>query len=296
MVLAALVFLLAACGDPTPTEGAFQATLPGAVNSAPVYTATPTVTPTYTPSPTLTPSNTPTPTNTFTPTATDTPTITPTYTPSPTLTPSPTPTQPLFTLTPAPAGGNPDAITLDGPLPPSEAGWSCGAAPCAEDIDGYLRYLQVPAGFTVSHVGTVPGAPQQVTVGPEGRVFVTAHREGDPTDGVVIMMDPATNTTSLYAEGLVSPVGLAFQPGTGVLYVSARETLDGEGGVYRIDRAQAAPVPVVGGLPCCYREIDNQVNGMTFGPDGLLYLGVSALTDHGEALDTDTAAFTDSVE
>jgi glucose/arabinose dehydrogenase len=43
------------------------------------------------------------------------------------------------------------------------------------------------------------------------------------------------------------------------------------------------PEIVLGDLPCCYGLIDNQPNGMVFGPDGYLYLGIGALTDHAES-------------
>jgi glucose/arabinose dehydrogenase len=76
---------------------------------------------------------------------------------------------------------------------------------------------------------------------------------------------------------------LAFQPGTDQLYVSDRETAASGGLIYRVPSGGGSPVTVVTGLPCCWREIDNQVNGMVFGPDGLLYVGVSALSDHLES-------------
>jgi len=125
--------------------------------------------------------------------------------------------------------------------------------------------------------------------GPDDALYATVHRDGDPANGAVVRL--ADGEVTIYAQGMISPVGLAFQPGTAVLYVSARETPTEGGGLYRIDRAGAAPVPVVGGLPCCWREIDNQVNGMIFGPDGWLYLGVSSLTDHAEPPDPQAQAF-----
>ncbi|MEO0562351.1 MAG: hypothetical protein AAF125_09555 [Chloroflexota bacterium] len=283
--LAAL--LLAACG-PQPTSSAFQATLPGTAVNAPVYTATPTVTPTltpsetFTPSPTFTPTNTPSPTPMDTPTTTNTPTVTATPTVTPTLTPTLTPTQPLFTLTPVAANGNPPPVELGAPASAVLAGWSCGEAPCPEDIEGWTRYVRAPSGFSATHVGRVPGAPQQIVGGPDGAVYATIHRDGNPLDGAVVRLDGMTGEVTVYTDGLLSPVGLAFQPGTQVLYVSARASTDGPGAVYRLDGPGAAPVPVVTGLPCCWRAVDNQVNGMTFGPDGLLYLGVSALSDRSE--------------
>jgi glucose/arabinose dehydrogenase len=288
--------VLAACGSQS-TAQAFQATVPGESNSAPVYTATPTATDTPTVTPSLTPTNTPTPTLTLSPTPTltstltPTPTDTPTQTPSPTLTPSLTPTPPLATLTSVPDGDGPSAIDLSSAALPLDAGWSCNVNPCPDDVEGWLRYISVPEGFAVSHVGQLPGSPQQITYGPDGYLYATVHQGSDPTNGAIYVLAPETGEASLYSEGLVSPVGLAFQPGTDVLYVSARETLDGGGAIYRIPSEGGAPNPVLVGLPCCWREIDNQVNGMVFGPDGFLYLGVSSLTDHAESPNPSSQAF-----
>ena len=310
LVILLLAALLAACGTNNPQQS-FQATLPGSGNDAPLYTATPTVTPTLTatftltptpsetPTPTLTPTDTLTPTNTLTPTDTLTPTHTltpsntPTLTPSPTFTPSPTPTQPLFTLTPVDAAANPAGVTVTPAALPVDGGWSCGAFPCEDDIDGWLQKLQVPPGFTVEHAGQFPGTPQQLTVGRDGRLYATTFVEPGRVGGVGVLN--ADGEPSVYVDGMVSPVGLAFQPGTDVLYVSARLAAASGGVIYRVPPGGGAPVTVVDDLPCCWREIDNQVNGMAFGPDGLLYVGVSALTDHGESDDPEREPYTESV-
>jgi glucose/arabinose dehydrogenase len=89
----------------------------------------------------------------------------------------------------------------------------------------------------------------------------------------------------------ISPVGLAFQPGTEVLYVSTRLTATAGGALWRIPYPGAAAEPVITDLPCCYNSIDNQPNGMVFGPDGLLYLGIGAVTDHAESSNADVAPF-----
>jgi glucose/arabinose dehydrogenase len=94
-------------------------------------------------------------------------------------------------------------------------------------------------------------------------------------------MDDA-GETERYSGDFVSPVGLAFQPGTDVLYVSARVTLESGGGLWRVPPGGGTPEAVLTHLPCCYSTIDNQPNGMVFGPDGYLYLGVGAITDHAE--------------
>ncbi|MEL6148019.1 MAG: PQQ-dependent sugar dehydrogenase [Chloroflexota bacterium] len=304
LATAVLALVLAACAS-GPQAEVLQATLPGNVNEAPVYTATPTRTPTVTPSPTLTDTPTLTPTATLTPTSTLTPTLTPTptptftpsntptFTPSPTSTPSPTPTVALATLTPASALQNPPGAAIENASFSGPIGWSCGEFPCEDDVDGFLRKLRVPDGFEVEHAGQVPGTPQQIAFRPDGRLYATTILGIDRRGAVMVINDDGE--ADVYSGGYVSPVGLAFQPGTDVLYVSARAALEGPGVLYRVRSANATPVAVVDELPCCWREIDNQVNGMTFGPDGLLYIGVSSLTDSAEPDNPRTQQFAEPV-
>lgn len=295
--LAALV--TAACGG-GESAGAFQATVPGTGNEAPLYTATPTRTPTlsptatFTPTHTLTPTLTPTPTQTDTPTPTLTPSHTPTLTPSPTHTPSSTPTVALLTLTPASAAGNPPAVDIEPAGFSDAAGWSCGAFPCEDDVEGFLRRIQVPPGFTLEHVGQLPGQPQHITYGRDGRLYATVLTDIE-RNGAVVVLDEATGESTPHSTGYVSPVGLAFQPGTDVLYVSARVTATDGGVIYRVPPGGGAPVPAVQDLPCCWREIDNQVNGLAFGADGQLYVGVSSLSDYTEAENPQVARYRELV-
>jgi glucose/arabinose dehydrogenase len=262
-----VLLLLAACG-PEATQQAFQATLPPTLANAPVYSPTPTLTPSFTP--TLTP----------TPTLTATLTLTPTRTLTPTLTPSPTPTIPLWTLTPASALNGPPPITV-APAPFSGGiGWSCDDFPCEDDIAGFLKRIRVPDGFTLEHVGQFPGQPMQITYGPDGRLYATVLENGTRS-GAVYAMD-TSGTAVRYTGTLTSPFGLAFQPGTDVLYVTARMTISSGGSLWRV-LPGGETIPVLDDLPCCFSLIDNQPNGIVFGPDGYLYLGIGALTDHGES-------------
>lgn len=276
---AMLVLTLAACGgETTPTREALQVTLPGIAQNAPVYTATFTITPSYTPTPT----ETLTPTFTLTPTPTLT--LTPTLTPTLTETPTPSPTQPLLSLTPASAEAAPapDAqAAMAGFSEPT--GWSCDDFPCEDDIDGFLQRIQVPAGYSVSHVGRFPGKPQQITYGNDGRLYATVWENGG-LDGAVYVLD-SDGTPQRYSQTFYQPIGLAFQPGTDVLYVSGRvKDTSGAataGGLWRVLPNGHTEI-VIDTLPCCYGEIGQQPNGLTFGPDGYLYLGLGALTDQLE--------------
>ncbi len=259
IVIFALV--LAACA---PQQQAFRATVaPTRIGSgAPLYTETPTSTPTPSLSPTAT----------FT--------ETPLYTPTPTATPTITPTPGLMTLTPVSAAGAPPAISVvQAALSPTE-GWTCGDFPCADDVEGFMRRIQVPPGFILEHVGRFPGQPMQITYGADGRLYATLLMNGT-RNGAVYAMDESGNT-EFYAGDFVSPVGLAFQPGTDVLYVSSRVMPMQGGALWRVYSDGRVPELVIGDLPCCFQMIDNQPNGITFGQDGYLYMGVGSVTDHGE--------------
>ncbi|MCB9449858.1 MAG: PQQ-dependent sugar dehydrogenase [Anaerolineaceae bacterium] len=282
--------LLAAC-SPAAQESAFQATLPPTQANAPIYTATPTLTPTLTLTATQTPTPTFTLTPTYTPSATPTATLTPTITPSPTLTPSLTPTVPLLTLTPVTMGMMPPAIPVSTAVFSPAEGWSCEDFPCEDDIAGFLQRIQVPPGFSLSYVGQFPGQPVQITYGPDGRLYATVLENGT-RNGAVYALNP-DGSTQRYSGDFISPMGLAFQPGTDVLYVSGRVTPTQGGGLWRVPPGGGAPEAVITDLPCCWSLIDNQPNGMVFGPDGYLYLGVGALTDHAESPNPQHQPFAD---
>ena len=315
-VLAFVLVIFAACAS--TAQQTFSATLPPLTITAPVYTDTPIFTPslTFTASPGLTtpvsPSETlsasatatlvstvtasiaaatsealavadlPTTQSTITtvallPTEAAMATATATSLPTMALTPSVAPTQPLYTLTPVSSEGAPDAITNSDAALSEKTGWTCDDFPCGNDIPGFLKRIQVPAGFHVEHVGQFPGQPLQITYGPDGLLYATVLENGT-RNGAVYVMD-ADGNSARYSGDLVSPLGLAFQPGTDVLFVSARVTPDKDGGIWRIPPGGGKPEPVMIDLPCCYNLINNQPNGMVFGQDGYLYIGVGSLTD-----------------
>ncbi len=248
-IVAALLF--SACGSNSPTQPAFQATLPATVASAPLYTATPTISPT----------------------------------PSPTPSPSLTHTL-VYTPTSSPTPGPPPAYIN----PPADfaptSGWSCEDFPCENDIDGFLQRIRVPTGYTVEHVGQFPAQPMQITYGPDERLYATALENGTRTGAVYVMN--ADGRTQRYTSGLmISPIGLAFQPGTDTLYVSGRVAYGQGGALWRVYPGGGQPELVISNLPCCFGLIDNQPNGIVFGTDGYLYMGIGALTDHSEVTMTD---------
>lgn len=289
VVLGISAVVLVGCNGDDGGNGVIQATVPPEAQ-APIYSPTPTITPSHTPTltatPTLTPTFTPTLTPTLTPTSTYTATFTPTFTP--TVTPSPTP--PLVTLTPVSNANAPDS----GSFRPAEFsdpfGWTCEEFPCERDINGFLRRIQVPEGYVLSHLGQFPGQPMQIAYGPDGRLYGTVLVDGTRNGAVFVLDDDGS--TKQYSDLLISPIGLAFQPGSSVLYVSARTTPETGGSLWRVLDDGRTEL-VLDDLPCCFTVIDNQPNGMVFGPDGYLYLGVGALTDHAEPENPRTQQYAD---
>lgn len=257
---------LTACGAGDAQPTAFRATAARVNQNAPVYTETPTQTPTLTPTPTATL------------TATPTPTVTPSLTFTPTQTPSPSPTPRLVTLTaPALSDSAPRAAASAVADFTTPEGWTCGDFPCEDDIAGFLERIRVPAGFAVTHLGRFDGQPMQITYGGDGRLYATVLENGRQTGGVQVLN--ADGTSEPYTrEIFYTPIGLAFQPGTDVLYVSARTTPTSGGALWRVLPDGAREI-VIDDLPCCFDIIGSQPNGLIFGPDGYLYLGVGAITD-----------------
>jgi len=185
----------------------------------------------------------------------------------------------LITLTPALPFGAPAADERGAAGLSAVTGWTCDDFPCADDIEGFLERIQVPSGYTVEAVGRFPGQVMQIAYGGDGRLYATVLENGTQNGAVYVLT--SEGETSRYSGDLISPLGLAFQPGTNTLYVSARQTALSGTGIWRIAEGGGDPQPLISDLPCCFAAVDNQANGITFGRDGHLYVGVGALTDRG---------------
>src|SRR5690606_26538247 len=133
----------------------------------------------------------------------------------------PRPTQALVTLTPAVRSDSAPYVHPAASFSEPD-GWSCGDFPCEDDIAGFLERIRVPLGYELSHVGQLPGQPMQITYGPDGRLYATLITDPATRTGAVYALDEATGAVTQISADLISPLGLAFQPGTDVLYVSAR--------------------------------------------------------------------------
>ena len=145
------------------------------------------------------------------------------------------------------------------------------------------RVTFIPEGFEISiYGGLAKQGGKSLAFGPDGYLYILTidgqiFRLRDDYDNDHI----ADGRDVLYvneASALDHAVGLAFGP-DGALYVSDKgrivQMLDANSdGIYDSIK------PIVFDLPAMvYPEHSN--NGIAFGPDGKLYIGVGATTDHG---------------
>ena len=191
-------------------------------------------------------------------------------------------TLPAATLeaTPIPPTATPDhppAAHVDVGLADRMASDCSPDYPCNDDIDGWESRMRVPPGFETTYFAQVGGRPTAMTVGPEGNLYVAV------VTGTIYTVDSGGRVDEYY-QGLRTPTGLAFQPGSDRLYISSRLVDDyvaGEGQVAFIEDGQLTQI--LDGLPCCYIGMHGP-NGIAFGPDGYGYVGVGGRADHGEIL------------
>jgi len=290
-----LFVFLAGCASPEneiePTEEVAAALSPtsSATSEPPTVAPSPTqvvlsepATPTSIPTSTTAPTKTPTLTPTLTLTVTEVVSVTVTATVRPvTATPTRVVTGTVAAATPStittatlppPSGGSVG-------LPPDTPG-GCAPYPCNDNVAGWESRIQVPGGFTVSYHGILTGKhPTSLTVGPDGLLYIAT------MEGTIYRMDANGNASS-YAGGFTIPTGIAFQPGTGNLFVSSRASNQGIGGESKVSviRVDGSVSTVISGLPCCYTSY-HAANGIAFGPDSFGYVTVGGRADHGEILE-----------
>jgi putative membrane-bound dehydrogenase-like protein len=117
--------------------------------------------------------------------------------------------------------------------------------------------------------------PTAIDVGPAGEVYVAS------IEGQIWLMydddqDGHADRTQEFANGLRQPEGLAVSPAG--LYVSEIDRVSLLVDVDKDGKSDRKDL-IVGGLPGETYSF-HQSSGLTFGPDGRLYLGVGATTDH----------------
>ena len=144
-----------------------------------------------------------------------------------------------------------------------------------------LNLFDLPAGFTAHYYARLPfKQPTVVLFGADDALYALSV-EGD----IVKMTDTdgdgfAETTTPVYTDTdnqLEHAVGMAFHDGTLFVSDSGRvSTLTDSDGDGTLDTV----TPIVTGLPSQWYPFHSN-NGIAFGPDGKLYLGIGSTTDHG---------------
>ncbi|HID63968.1 MAG TPA: hypothetical protein EYP49_14700 [Anaerolineae bacterium] len=118
------------------------------------------------------------------------------------------------------------------------------------------------------------GNPTSLAFGPDGRLYVSQ------LNGRISAITDADNDglgdrVDAFAEGFISPLGLAWRGDD--LYVGSRGMVSAVRDTNGDGRADARN-DIITGLPAGR----HQTNGLTFGPDGRLYIGQGSIDDHGE--------------
>ena len=151
---------------------------------------------------------------------------------------------------------------------------------------------RVPLGFAVTAYSQVPGAATSLSFGLDtrdsagSRLYVT-----DYVNGRVLVMDDAggaAGVPTVFATGFRNPLGVTAGP-DGTVYVAdseaARAGPFGNRAYGRVWRVADANHDGVGDAPqVVLKDLPNgrhNTNGMSFGPDGMLYVTNGNSTDNG---------------
>jgi glucose/arabinose dehydrogenase len=151
---------------------------------------------------------------------------------------------------------------------------------------------RVPPGFTVTPYGQVPGAATSLAFGPDtrdsagSRLYAT-----DFAGGRVIVFDDAggaAGTPSIYASGFRNPLGVTAAADGTVFVADSEAARSGPFGTRaygRVWRVTDTNKDGVGDTPqVVLRDLPNgrhNTNGMSIGPDGMLYVTNGNSTDNG---------------
>ena len=130
----------------------------------------------------------------------------------------------------------------------------------------------VPAGFEVSVFADSVDNPREMTLGPQGTVFVGSLRAGKVHAVIDRNGDHKADRVVLIASGLQMPNGVAMR--NGALYVATAGKLLRFDDIERHLDAPPKPVVVRDSLPNA--NAGHMWKFIAFGPDSLLYMSVGA--------------------
>ncbi len=148
-------------------------------------------------------------------------------------------------------------------------------------VDDCLCILEVPPGFQYDVYAELPfSLPTVITFGPDERLYALS------VEGTLARMDDkdgdaiAETATILFDDPddqLTWAVGLDFHEGEAFISHSGQISRysDSDG-----DQQWDTLQPIIEGLPTL-QHVFHSNNGIAFGPDGKLYVGVGSTTDHG---------------
>jgi glucose/arabinose dehydrogenase len=135
-----------------------------------------------------------------------------------------------------------------------------------------LEEAEIPEGFSLIKFAEIPN-PTAFAFDPQGRLYVTS------LDGRVYLLhdeneDGRSDWQVVFSETYQRPLGVAVHEPTGNVYVSHSGTITRLKDMDRDNKAEDGG-DLVRGLP----EGLHQNDGLEFGPDGFLYMGIGSTCD-----------------
>ncbi|MDF0534082.1 PQQ-dependent sugar dehydrogenase [Shewanella sp. A32] len=143
---------------------------------------------------------------------------------------------------------------------------SCGTANAAQSV-----VIMVTKGFGVSLYATELGDAKQIVVGDQGTLFVGSRKSGTITALVDSNNDGRVDRRYLVAKDLDYPEALAFHNGD--LYAALEDRIVVFNNIEQRLKRPSRPREVYDRLP---GKGNKSIRGIKFGPDGRLYVSISA--------------------